>query len=87
MIKSNVRPRGTDKAELVKVIKTTSIIGSGNEKDPVRHITQYWDLEGKLLASHETLDESQENIYTPTIDDFKAMVNSDGTIDIKKIRY
>lgn len=52
-----VRPRGTDKAEIVSVIKTTSILGNGTEKDPVRYIYQYWDFEGNLLASHDTLDE------------------------------
>lgn len=38
------RPRGTDKAEIIQVIKTTSILGKGIEKDPVRYIYQYWDF-------------------------------------------
>ena len=37
-----VRPRGTDKAEVMQVIKTTSILGRGNEENPVRDIYQYW---------------------------------------------
>ena len=36
-----VRARGTDKAEVIRVIKTTSLIGIGTEKDPVRYIYQY----------------------------------------------
>lgn len=52
-----VRPRGTDKAEVVKVIKTTSLLGQGIPEDPVRYIYQYWDFEGNLLAKHDTLDE------------------------------
>lgn len=52
------RPRGTDKAEVMKVIKTTSLLGRGTEKDPARYIYQYWDFEGNLLASHDTLDET-----------------------------
>ena len=51
------RPRGTDKAEIIQVIKTTSILGQGIEKDPVRYIYQYWDFEGNLLAKQDTLEE------------------------------
>ena len=54
---NQVRPRGTDKAEVMQVIKTKSLIGIGTEKDPVRFIYQYWDFEGKLLASHDTIEE------------------------------
>lgn len=50
-----VRPRGTDKAEVIQVIKTESIIGRGIPKDPVRLIYQYWDFEGNLLAKNDTL--------------------------------
>ncbi len=52
------RPRGTDKAKVIQVIKTTSILGEGTEKDPVRYIYQYWDLKGNLLAKHDTLTET-----------------------------
>ena len=55
-----VRPRGTDKAEVMQVIKTISILGRGNKEDPVRYIYQYWDFKGKLLASHDTLEETIE---------------------------
>ena len=54
-----VRPRGTDKAEVIEVIKTESIIGDGTEKDPVRYIYQYWDFKGDLLASHDTLKDGE----------------------------
>ena len=57
-----VRPRGTDAVEIMKVIRTTSIIGYGTEKDPVRLIYQYWDFEGNMLASNDTLiNEITEN--------------------------
>ncbi len=52
------RPRGTDKAEVMQVIKTTSLLGDGTEKDPARFIYQYWDFKGNLLASHDTLNET-----------------------------
>lgn len=44
------RPRGTDSAKVIQVIETKSIKGEGTASDPVRIVTQYWDLEGKLLA-------------------------------------
>lgn len=53
-----VRPRGTDKAEVIQAIKTTSMLGEGTEKDPVRYIYQYWDFKGNLLASHDTLNDN-----------------------------
>lgn len=58
MENKTARPRGTDKAEVIQVIKTSSIIGYGTEKDPVRLVYQYWDFEGNLLASHDTLEEA-----------------------------
>lgn len=50
-----VRPRGTDKAKVMKVIRTESIIGRGIPEDPVRLIYQYWDFKGNLLAKDDTL--------------------------------
>lgn len=50
-----VRPRGTDNAKVIKVIRTESIIGRGTKQDPVRCIYQYWDLKGELLAEKDTL--------------------------------
>ena len=53
------RPRGTDKAQVIQVIKTTSILGKGIKEDPVRYIYQYWDFEGNLLANHDTLNDDE----------------------------
>lgn len=52
------RPRGTDKAEVMQVIKTMSLFGLGTKEDPVRYIYQYWDFKGNLLASHDTLEDA-----------------------------
>ena len=49
-----IRPRGTDKAKVIKVIKTESLIGKGIAEDPVRLIYQYWDFKGNLLAQNDT---------------------------------
>lgn len=49
------RPRGTDSAKLITVIKTESLRGDGTEKDPCRTVVQYWSLEGELLAEKDPL--------------------------------
>lgn len=46
-----MRARGTDSAKAVIVIRTISICGAGTKEDPVREITQYWDLDGKLITT------------------------------------
>lgn len=56
-----IRARGTDKAKVIKVIVTESMIGRGIPEDPVRVIYQYWDFKGNLLASHNTLEEAINN--------------------------
>lgn len=43
-------PRGTDSAEVVKVIRTESLKGRGGVGDPCFIVTQYWSLDGVLLA-------------------------------------
>ena len=54
-----VRPRGTDKAKVIEVIQTISLIGLGTKEDPVRYIYQYWDFEGKPLASKDTIEDAK----------------------------
>ena len=51
--KNNVRPRGTDKAKVISVIQTESLIGLGTVGDPCRMVTQYWSMDGKFLAEHD----------------------------------
>ena len=50
-----MRARGTDSAEAVIMIKTISICGAGTKEDPVREITQYWDLSGNLVAAIDSV--------------------------------
>ena len=50
MAARTARPRGTDKARVIRVIVTESLLGRGTADDPVSIITQYWSLDGKLLA-------------------------------------
>lgn len=48
---SAARPRGTDSAKIITVIKTKSLCGLGTKEDPVRIVTQYWTLDGHLIAT------------------------------------
>lgn len=57
------RPRGTDKAKVIKVIITESIIGKGIPEDPVRLIYQYWDFKGNLLFNHDTLNDGEVTFF------------------------
>ena len=41
------------KVELIEVIHTVALRGSGTEKNPVRVVHQYWDKEGNLLAEKD----------------------------------
>lgn len=58
MNRETVRPRGTDRAKVIRVIKTESMLGRGISEDPVRILYQYWDFKGNLLASKDTLNDN-----------------------------
>lgn len=45
-----IRPDGTSSAKVIQVIETKSKRGLGTKEDPVRDVTQYWDLNGTFLA-------------------------------------
>lgn len=44
------RANGVKEAKVIQVIETKATRGLGTEKDPVRVVTQYWDLNGNFLA-------------------------------------
>ena len=48
-----VRPRGTDSAQVIQVIKTESIRGEGTQEYLCRVVTKYWDFDGNLLAEND----------------------------------
>jgi hypothetical protein len=39
-----------DNAELIQVIRTTLLRRGDGKDDPIRIITQYWSVDGELLA-------------------------------------
>lgn len=47
-----------DSVEVIQVIRVTSYIGDGTQEDPARYLYHYWDLEGTLLATKDTIENS-----------------------------
>ncbi len=47
------RPRGCDAAKAIQVIVTQALAGAGVDGDPIRNVTQYWSMEGELLAERD----------------------------------
>lgn len=41
---------GTRRAEIVPVIKTRALVGTGEEDDPVSLQECFWELDGTLIA-------------------------------------
>ena len=44
----------TRSARVIQVIETKADRGLGTNQDPVREVTQYWDLDGNFLAEMDT---------------------------------
>lgn len=40
-------------AEAIQVIRTVALRGEGVASDPLREVTQYWSLDGELLAESD----------------------------------
>lgn len=47
--------RGTDSARVIEVIETKALKGQGTKENPVRIVTQYWDLQGDLLSEKDPI--------------------------------
>lgn len=48
-----VRADGPKSVRVISVIEVKANRGLGIEKDPVRVVTQYWDMKGNLLAERD----------------------------------
>lgn len=55
-MKKTARPRGTDSAKVISVIRTKSLEGRGTDDDPVKRVVQLWSFTGKLLATIDECD-------------------------------
>lgn len=40
----------SDAVKMIKVIEVKTVIGNGERENPFRCITEYWSLNGRLLA-------------------------------------
>lgn len=49
--KNNNRISNVEEAKEITVIRVISIFGSGTKEDPKHYVYQYFDKNGKLLAS------------------------------------
>ena len=47
------RLSGPTEVRVINVIEVKAKKGLGIEKDPVREITQYWDMDGNFLAERQ----------------------------------
>mgnify|MGYP003234793951 CR=1 len=49
--------KGCISAKIEQVIVTKALRGTGTEDDKYREVTQYWSLDGKLLAEKDYFDD------------------------------
>ena len=57
--KRRLRQR-SDSAKVVPVIEVITVIGNGMQENPYTTITEYWSLDGKLLAVRDPDREQPE---------------------------
>ena len=50
---AEVRPDAVTFIDVIQVIKTVAVRGSGTEEDPFRNITQFWTLDGSLIVEFD----------------------------------
>ena len=51
-----------DYAKLIHVIETTNVRRGNGETTPIRAVTQYWSLEGELLAESDPCPDSETEL-------------------------
>ena len=49
--------KGCISAKIEQVIVTKALMGTGTEDDKYREVTQYWSLDGMLLAEKDYFDD------------------------------
>lgn len=52
-----IRLDGCKKAEVIQVIRVTSVRGAGTPEDPIRELIEFWSLEGYLLAQNDAIND------------------------------
>lgn len=46
--------------KVIKVIEVVSVIGNGTEESMTRYMNEYYSLDGRILASHDTLHDTRK---------------------------
>jgi len=54
------RLTGVNEAKVIEVIEVKSIAGEGVEGNPIYEVTEYYSLDGELLARHNPLKPDKE---------------------------
>ena len=58
------KKRGNVNARVMEVIAVVTAVGSGTETDPKRYITEFWSVQGELLAVRDPQPTRTENRKT-----------------------
>ena len=51
------RRSNVDSVEIIQVIRVYSLIGKGADDSPMRQLTEYWSMDGKLMFRVDQLEE------------------------------
>lgn len=60
MSKKFTRLTGVNEAKVIQVIEIKSLAGEGEEGRPMYQVTEYYSLDGELLARHNPLKTNLE---------------------------
>jgi len=60
MRREPAKPCPVRSIEKMEVVKTESLCGRGIGEDPMRIVTQYWDMDGKEIARIDAWQERKE---------------------------
>lgn len=50
---------GIQKLEVIEMIKTKTVVGTGTKEDPVREEIQYWGKDGRMLFKEGSQGETR----------------------------
>ncbi len=51
---ADIEMKTPESVKLIPVIETKCTRGAGTSANPIRLVTQYWSLDGKLLAENDS---------------------------------
>ena len=63
------RISNVDEVKIIQVIEVKSIVGKGIAGDPCRQITEYYNLDGTLLARYNNKEELRRIVNTKEVEE------------------